>query len=120
MNRNYLNMSGLPSITLQTIDDELEKIFRKIETRYNETETKMLEDAIDASPCKTEEYIFETVVLEIAKIIAVQRYTTAIIPEARDFIEQHKSFLEDNNIYDKYVAEINTIETNIKNGTFDR
>ena len=103
-----------------TIDDELEQIFRKIEARYNETETKMLEDAIDASPCKTEEYIFETVVLEIAKIIAVQRYTTAIIPEARDFIEQHKSFLEDNNIYDKYVAEINTIETNIKNGTFDR
>lgn len=112
-------MIDLPSVTQQTIDDKLEKIFRKIEARYNETETKMLEDAIDASPCKTEEYIFETVVPEIAKIIAIQRYTTKIIPEAIGCIEQHKSFLEDNNIYDKYVAEINTIETNIKNGTFD-
>lgn len=104
----------------QTIDDKLENIFRKIEARYNETETKILEDAIDASPYKTEEYIFETVVPEIAKIIAIKRYTTTIIPEAIDCIEQHKSFLEEKNLYDKYVAEINTIETNIKNGILDR
>lgn len=103
----------------QTIDDKLENIFRKIEARYNETETKMLEDAIDASPCKTEEYIFETIVPEIAKIIAIQRYTTTIIPEAIEFIEQHKSFLEEMNIYNDYKAQIDMMKTNIKNGTFD-
>jgi hypothetical protein len=107
------------SITQQTIDDELEIIFRKIEARYNETETKMLEDAIDASPIKKEEYIFETVVPEIAKIIAIQRYTTTIIPEAIEFIERHKSFLEEMNIYNDYKAQIDTMKTNIKNGTFN-
>ena len=112
-------MIELTTITLQTIDDELEKIFRKIEARYNKTETKMLEDAIDASPYKTEKYIFEAIVPKIAKIIAIQRYTTTIIPEAIEFIEQHKSFLEETNIYNDYVAQIDTMKTNITNGTFD-